>query len=45
VVPITDEDVLAKIHQNYRMTYIKDVILLRYLDGTPHLSSAASPLS
>lgn len=32
VVPINDEEVVAKIHQNYRITYIKDVILLRYLD-------------
>jgi hypothetical protein len=32
VVEVKDEDVLQKIHQNYRMTYIKDAILLRYLD-------------
>lgn len=32
VVPINDEEVVAKIQQNYRVTYIKDVILLRYLD-------------
>eukprot|EP00823_Brevimastigomonas_motovehiculus_P007666 TRINITY_DN677_c4_g1_i3.p1 TRINITY_DN677_c4_g1~~TRINITY_DN677_c4_g1_i3.p1 ORF type:complete len:881 (-),score=219.79 TRINITY_DN677_c4_g1_i3:1112-3754(-) len=32
VVEIKEPDVLQKIHQNYHMTYIKDVILLRYLD-------------
>lgn len=32
VVPLKDEEVVSKIHQNYRITYIKDVILLRYLD-------------
>lgn len=32
VVPINDDEVTAKIHQNYKITYIKDAILLRYLD-------------
>ena len=32
VVPITDEDIVARIHQNFRGNYIKDVILLRVLD-------------
>jgi hypothetical protein len=29
VVPITSQDVLAKIHQTYRIQYLKDVILPR----------------
>lgn len=29
VVPITSADVLAKIHQTYRIQYLKDVILPR----------------
>jgi hypothetical protein len=33
VVGISDDEVISKIHQNYRIQYIKDVILLRYLDG------------
>lgn len=33
-VPIQKPDILSKIHLNYRMGYIKDVILLRYLDDT-----------
>lgn len=32
VIRLREADVTAKIHQNYRITYIKDVILLRYLD-------------
>jgi Component of IIS longevity pathway SMK-1 len=32
VVPITDEAVRAKIHQTYRIGYLKDVILPRVLD-------------
>lgn len=32
VVEIPDEEVVSKIHQNYRVIYIRDVILLRYLD-------------
>ncbi|PXF46158.1 Casein kinase I [Gracilariopsis chorda] len=32
VIPITDQDVLGKIHQNYRITYIRDVILCRVND-------------
>ena len=31
VVPISDAAVRAKIHQTYRMGYLKDVILPRYL--------------
>eukprot|EP00178_Gracilaria_changii_P014134 TRINITY_DN40122_c0_g1_i1.p1 TRINITY_DN40122_c0_g1~~TRINITY_DN40122_c0_g1_i1.p1 ORF type:complete len:1330 (+),score=219.21 TRINITY_DN40122_c0_g1_i1:506-4495(+) len=34
VIPITDLSVLAKIHQNYRITYIRDVILSRANDET-----------
>lgn len=33
-VPIPDADILSKIKTNYRMIYIKDVVLLRYLDDT-----------
>lgn len=29
VVPITSQDVLSKIHQTYRIQYLKDVILPR----------------
>jgi hypothetical protein len=32
VVPITDDAVRAKIHQTYRLLYLKDVILARVLD-------------
>lgn len=32
VVPITDRHVVAKIHQNYRVAYIRDVILSRVFD-------------
>lgn len=32
VVPIRDERVLMRIHQNFRVSYIKDVILARSLD-------------
>lgn len=32
VVPITDQNVVAKIHQNYRVGYIRDVILSRAFD-------------
>lgn len=32
VVPITDKNVVAKIHQNYRVAYIRDVILSRTFD-------------
>ncbi|GHJ88221.1 hypothetical protein NliqN6_4623 [Naganishia liquefaciens] len=32
VVPIEDENVRAKIHQTYRLLYLKDVILARVLD-------------
>jgi hypothetical protein len=34
VVPVRREDVRAKIHQTYRIGYIKDVILPRVLDDT-----------
>ncbi|CAN8068969.1 unnamed protein product [Agarophyton chilense] len=34
VIPITDASVMAKIHQNYRITYIRDVILSRANDET-----------
>lgn len=40
VVPITDQNVVAKIHQNYRVGYIRDVILSRAFD-----ESANSALS
>ena len=33
MVPITDAAVMAKIHQTYRIQYIKDVILPRYEGG------------
>lgn len=32
VMDIKDQGLLKKIHQNYRMTYFKDVVLLRYID-------------
>lgn len=32
MVPITDDTVRAKIHQTYRLLYLKDVILARVLD-------------
>jgi len=32
VVPITDEDVLKRIHQNYHLSFLKDVVLPRSLD-------------
>eukprot|EP00941_MAST-03F_sp_MAST-3F-sp1_P002662 g2662.t1 len=32
VVPVKDEDVLFKIHQTYRLTYLRDVVLLNCLD-------------
>eukprot|EP00002_Diphylleia_rotans_P037304 TRINITY_DN8324_c0_g1_i1.p1 TRINITY_DN8324_c0_g1~~TRINITY_DN8324_c0_g1_i1.p1 ORF type:complete len:423 (-),score=88.53 TRINITY_DN8324_c0_g1_i1:946-2214(-) len=32
VVPIESKPLLAKIHQNFRITYVKDVVLPRYLD-------------
>mmetsp|Transcript_41571 Transcript_41571/g.69143 ORF Transcript_41571/g.69143 Transcript_41571/m.69143 type:complete len:821 (-) Transcript_41571:191-2653(-) len=32
VVPITDETILKKIHQNYRLGFLKDVVLPRALD-------------
>lgn len=36
VVSIPDASVVAKIHQNYRVSYIKDVILSRVLDDSAH---------
>ncbi|GAX85578.1 hypothetical protein CEUSTIGMA_g12993.t1 [Chlamydomonas eustigma] len=43
VVPISDTAVIAKIHQTYRIQYIKDVILPRSLDDATYttLSSIA----
>lgn len=35
VVPITSQDVLAKIHQTYRIQYLKDVILPRRCGWQP----------
>mmetsp|Transcript_29119 Transcript_29119/g.79506 ORF Transcript_29119/g.79506 Transcript_29119/m.79506 type:complete len:870 (+) Transcript_29119:94-2703(+) len=32
VIPITDETVLKKIHQNYHLSFLKDVVLPRALD-------------
>jgi protein phosphatase-4 regulatory subunit 3 len=32
VVPITDSKILAKVHQNFRIQYLKDVVLPRTLD-------------
>ncbi len=32
VLEFKDEKLLARIHQNYRMTYFKDVVLMRYMD-------------
>ena len=34
VVPITDAGLRAKIHQTYRLSYLKDVVLPRVLDDT-----------
>lgn len=34
VVPIEDPTVRAKIHQTYRMGYLKDVVLPRVLDDS-----------
>jgi protein phosphatase-4 regulatory subunit 3 len=31
-VQVNDPIVLEKIHQNFHITYLKDVVLLRYLD-------------
>jgi protein phosphatase-4 regulatory subunit 3 len=33
-VDINNPEVLSKIHQNFHITYLKDVILLKYLDDT-----------
>lgn len=43
VVPIADTSIMAKIHQTYRIQYIKDVILPRSLDDATYttLSSLA----
>ncbi|GIL44732.1 hypothetical protein Vafri_2247 [Volvox africanus] len=43
VVPITNPQILAKIHQTYRIQYLKDVILPRSLDDATYatLSSLA----
>lgn len=43
VVPISDPAIMAKIHQTYRIQYIKDVILPRSLDDATYttLSSLA----
>ncbi|KAG2450841.1 hypothetical protein HYH02_004675 [Chlamydomonas schloesseri] len=43
VVPITNAQILAKIHQTYRIQYLKDVILPRSLDDATYatLSSLA----
>lgn len=41
VIRLREEDVTSKVHQNFRMTYIKDVVLLRYLDD-PTLSTLTS---
>lgn len=38
VVPINDPVVLSKIHQNYRVQYIKDVILIRLFDESLNAS-------
>jgi len=38
VVPIRDERVGAKIHQNFRVSYLKDVILAKYLDDQTYAS-------
>eukprot|EP00954_Amorphochlora_amoebiformis_P028534 1391834-Amorphochlora_amoeboformis.AAC.1 len=32
IMDIKDQSLVKKIHQNYRMTYFKDVVLLRFLD-------------
>lgn len=42
VVPIRDPAVLANIHQNFRVAYLKDVILAKYLDD--HTFSTLSTL-
>jgi protein phosphatase-4 regulatory subunit 3 len=31
-VPITHQLTLAKIHLNFRLTYLKDVVMARYID-------------
>lgn len=43
VVPINEPSIIAKIHQTYRIQYIKDVILPRALDDATYttLSSLA----
>uniref|UniRef100_A0A061R721 Protein phosphatase 4 regulatory subunit 3 n=1 Tax=Tetraselmis sp. GSL018 TaxID=582737 RepID=A0A061R721_9CHLO len=41
VVPIKDQDVKAKIHQTYRISYIKDVILPRVLDDATFATLAS----
>lgn len=43
VVPITDPVILAKVHQTYRIQYLKDVVLPRALDDATYatLSSLA----
>ena len=32
VVPIEHEPTLAKIHLNFRLTYLTDVVMARYID-------------
>eukprot|EP01119_Soliformovum_irregulare_P013185 TRINITY_DN3489_c1_g1_i2.p1 TRINITY_DN3489_c1_g1~~TRINITY_DN3489_c1_g1_i2.p1 ORF type:complete len:789 (-),score=200.12 TRINITY_DN3489_c1_g1_i2:101-2467(-) len=32
VVPFNNEEILAKIHQTFRLTYLRDVVLVRFLD-------------
>ena len=41
VVPIKDKEVLGKIHQTYRIGYIKDVILPRVLDDATFATLAS----
>jgi len=38
VVTITDEAVLTKVHQNYHLTFLKDVVLPRALDDSSFAS-------
>lgn len=42
VVPITSQDVLSKIHQTYRIQYLKDVILPRRWVGAQHTADLDS---
>ncbi|KAF8063085.1 smkA [Scenedesmus sp. PABB004] len=44
VVPITSAEVVSKIHQTYRITYLKDVILPRSLDDATYATLSSLTL-